>query len=175
MNNIVDSSVTVAPVVSETAPTTAPASPAKSKQAAKQKALRAALGAFAAEAGIASQRGSADRSLARIEMLRLGVVEKNGKSKKLSFAQTATEVLKLCRSGFADRIPAEVRARFPWGAVSEQTLADVAEAGGVDLATFRLAIGLAPVELKAAEPVELEAPAPSAPAVVDIKRGSRRR
>ncbi len=127
-------------------PTSAPAEmtarqKATEKQKAKQKALRGALATLSTEAGV-RKGGSPIPVEAHVAALETGKITKDGKEKTLSLADTAKIVLKVLKLGGS--VPAVVRSRFPWTAVSRETLATVAETGGVAPATFFAAIGIAP-------------------------------
>ena len=85
----------------------------------------------------------------------------NGKVVKINLTWTARLIVRLVKLGQAERVPAEARARFPWGAVSRDVLLDVATSFGVDGAAFlrALGIGAAPVPVPAThtEPPDISA------------------
>lgn len=138
---------------------------------AQNKSRRDALRALTAEiGGNAPRASSAERVGGWVATLIAGKIEKNGKMKVLSVAETARLILKVCKVDPA-RVPAEARSRFPWGAVSRETLAALAASERVDAGVFLTGLGLAqngasaasaPVASTVAPIAAPEAPAPPA-------------
>lgn len=131
----------------DAAPDAAP-SAAKTARTEKKALRRSALSALVAEAGVKPSGGfdKTSRAAELVEGLRVGkLVRKNGKEQKLTLAKTASFVCQLLRWGVA--VPAEVRSRFPWGAVSGETLSAVAEAEGAEPVAFVIAVGVDPAVL----------------------------